>query len=71
MKLSELIALKRLQSKMSLQELADTCGCSKGHLHDIEHGKNPNITMRIAVRLSAALGISMNAMACAFIRESE
>jgi transcriptional regulator with XRE-family HTH domain len=65
MKLCELIESRRKQSGMSLQDLADACGATKTHVWEIEQGKTVNIGLLLAVRLSIALGIPVNALAAA------
>lgn len=65
MTLAELIRTRREAANMSLQELGDLVGLSKGHVHAIENGQTVNIGILTAVRLSIALGTSINSIAIA------
>lgn len=65
MKLGEIIKARRAESGMSLQDVADAAGMTKGYLHEIESGKTFNLGLIIAIRLSVCLGIPVNMMAAA------
>lgn len=71
MTLSELVRQKREAAGLSLQELGDIVGLSKGHVHAIENGQTVNIGILVAVRLSIALGASINQIAIAATQSSE
>jgi putative transcriptional regulator len=45
----------RKAARLSLQELADRCGTSKGHMHCIESDKG-NPSLKLAYRIAAILG---------------
>ena len=65
MNLSELIKSRREAHNMSLQDVADACGVTKGYVWEIEQGKSLNPSLSVAIRLSLCLGISINALAAA------
>ena len=65
MTLGELIKGRRTQADMSLQDLADACGATKGYVWEIENGRTINIGLLLAVRLSIALGVPVNVLAAA------
>lgn len=67
MRLGDLIKQRREQAGMSLQDLADSCGCTKSYVWDIEQGKTVNIGLLLAARLSVALGVPVNALAAAAV----
>lgn len=48
----------RKAAGLTLQELADACGTSKGHLHCLE-GPNGNPALRTAYKIAAVLGKSV------------
>lgn len=64
MTLAELLKTARVKSGMTLQETADACGLTKGHLHDLESGRHIN------PGLSVALGLIISAMASAVIESN-
>lgn len=55
--LGELISDQREAWGLSLQALADKVGCSKAHLHDLEHGRSRNPAADLIGRLADALMI--------------
>lgn len=65
MTLGDIVKTRREQAGMSLQDLADASGCTKAHVWEIEQGKTSNIGLHLAIRLSIALGIPVNALAAA------
>lgn len=67
MSLGELIRSARERAGMSLQDLADATGASKGHLHGVEQGKTVDIGILLAARLSIALGLTITALASAAV----
>lgn len=50
----------RARRKLSLQEVADRAGLSKSHVWEMENGRSRNPTIDTAVRLAAALGVSLD-----------
>lgn len=67
MTLGQLISDRREQSGMSLQDLADACGATKGHIHSIETGNVVNIGFLLGIRLSLALGVPVNTLAASVL----
>lgn len=67
MKFSELIKQKREALGLTLQEVGDACGITKGHLHDLEAGRHRNPGLYTCVRLSVALGVSVQSLGAAII----
>lgn len=63
MKLGDLIKQRRETAGMSLQDVADAVGATKGYIWEIENGKTVNIGLLLVVRLSVALAIPVNALA--------
>lgn len=70
MTLGELLRQSRACSRMTLQEVADAAGTTKGHLHDLESGRHFNPGLFTCTRLAVALGISVQAMAAAVIESN-
>lgn len=66
MRIGELIESRRKKAGMSLQDVADACGISKGYLWEIEDGRTVNVGILLAIRL----GIHVNMLAAAAL-ESE
>lgn len=71
MKLGDLIRGRREEAGLSLQQLGDAVGLSKGYLSEIEHGSTVNIGLMAAVRLSIALGVPVNSLAATAIESSQ
>lgn len=71
MKFGDLIAQKRDQLGLTLQEVGDGAGVSKGHLHDLEKGKHINPGLYTATRLSVILGLPVSLLAAAIIESNE
>jgi transcriptional regulator with XRE-family HTH domain len=71
MTLADLLKQRRQQASMSLQDVADVTGITKTHVHEIETGKTVNIGVLTAIRLSVALGVSINVVAAAALVSSE
>jgi len=71
MTLGKLIKAKRQGLGLTLQELSDASGISKGQLHAIENDGAPNMALVTAARLSVALGLNVQAMACAALFAKE
>ncbi len=68
-RLGALLRNKREALGMTLQEVADTCGSHKGHVHALESGRHePGILL--CARLSVALGLPVQAMAAAAISDA-
>jgi len=63
MKLGDLIKQRRETAGMSLQDVADAVGATKGYIWEIENGKTANIGLLLATRLSIALAVPVNALA--------
>jgi len=53
------IKAKRLESGLSREELAFRCFTDKSQIHKIEEGLVENITIHTILKISAALGVSM------------
>lgn len=70
MNLSEFIKARREASGLTLQELADAVGCTKSHIWEMEN-KPCNPTLRVALRLSVALGVRINALAACLLEEEK
>ena len=69
MKIGQLISQARERAGLSLQEVADGSGSSKGYIHDIEHGRANNISLRTAIKLSICLSIPINIMAASVLQD--
>jgi transcriptional regulator with XRE-family HTH domain len=54
------VADLRRSQKLTLDELAERAGMSKSHVWETENGKASNPTVDTAVRLSRALGCSLD-----------
>jgi transcriptional regulator with XRE-family HTH domain len=67
MSLADLIKKARKSSGMTLDELAECASMSKSYIWSLENGVDTNPTLGHCVRLSLALGISVNAMAAASV----
>lgn len=65
MKLGELLKGRREQAGVSLQDVADACGITKSHVWEIEQGNTINIGLLTVIRISVALGVSINIIAAA------
>lgn len=65
MRLGQLLKQRRELQNMSLQEVGDACGLSKGYVWEIEAGKTTNIGLMTAIRLSIALNLPVSAMCAA------
>lgn len=70
MKLGQLLKQRREMTGMSLQDVGDACGLSKGYVWEIEAGKTVNIGLLTAIRLSIALNLTVSAM-CAAALETD
>lgn len=53
----EVVKAARKAQKLSLQEVADACGCTKSHMWDIEQEKSCNPSARFVWLISQALCI--------------
>ncbi len=49
----------RMKKKLSLQQLADLIGASKGHVWDLEQGNTKNPSLELLTQLSRALEVSI------------
>lgn len=63
MTLGQLIAQQRAAAGVTLQQLADACGTSRGHICDIEHDRYSDITLRLALAISTSLGVPLGVLA--------
>jgi transcriptional regulator with XRE-family HTH domain len=70
-RIGELIESRRKEAGMSLQDVADACGISKGYVWEIENGKTVNIGILLAIRLSICMGLSVNMLAAAALESSD
>lgn len=52
-----LMRQKRQAAGLSLQKLADAVGSSKAYMWQLENKKDPQPTIRLAFRISRALGV--------------
>ncbi len=71
MNLAQLLSEKRVHLGLTLQEVGDAAGISKGHLHDLEKGKHANPGLYTITKLSVILGIPVSLMAAAVIESNE
>jgi transcriptional regulator with XRE-family HTH domain len=71
MNFSALIRAKRDAAGLTLQEVGDAAGITKGHLHDLESGRHINPGLYTCVRLSVALGVTVQAMGAAILESHE
>lgn len=69
MKLNELLKTRRTSLGLTLQDVGDAAGLGKGYVHDLENGKTLNPGIQTCVRLSIALGITINQIAAAAVSE--
>lgn len=56
--LAQFIRSRRVELGLSLQQLADRCGYSKGHMWDLERGSTTNPTISTLNALAAGLQVS-------------
>lgn len=70
MNFATLIKNKRVASGMTLQEVGDAAGITKGHLHDLENDRHCNPGLFTCTRLALALGLNIQAMAAAVIESN-
>lgn len=71
MRLGELMKQRRTTADMSLQDVADAVGLTKGYVWEIEQGKTINIGILSAIRISVALGIPINLIASSALESME
>ena len=71
MKFGDLIKARRDALGLTLQEVGDASGITKGHLHDLEHGRHINPGLYTCARLALALGLTVQGMAAALIESHE
>ena len=71
MKFGDLIKTRRDALGLTLQEVGDAAGVTKGHLHDLEHGRHMNPGLYTCARLALALGLTVQAMAAAIVESRE
>ena len=69
MKFGELIRAKRQALGLTLEEVGDAIGSSKGYIHGLESGRDANPGLLLSVRLSVALGINLQLMGAAVIED--
>lgn len=69
MKLGELIKSRRDASGLSLQELADACGVTKSHIWELEQGSTSNPSLRLTIKLSMVLGVSVGSLAATLVED--
>lgn len=64
MELKDIVSAYRRQSKLTMQELADKCGLSKGYISMLESGKHPNNERKLVPSLDTykklASGMGLN-----------
>ncbi len=61
MTLASVVKSRRAELGISLQQLADRCGSTKSHMHEIEKGSSCNPTVNTICGLAA--GLQMSAVA--------
>lgn len=66
MTLGNLLKMKRLALGMTLEEVAQAAGTSKGHIHELENDKSEPGLLTCA-KLSVALGVTVQSMAAAVL----
>lgn len=71
MNFGELIKAKRDALGLTLQEVGDAAGMTKGHLHDLEHSRHKNPGLYTCARLAIVLGITVQSMAAAIIESNQ
>lgn len=69
--LAKLVLTHRKQLGMSLQNLAEATGISKGHLHDLEKGRTVDIKVSTAFKLASVLGVAMSVVIEASVKSIE
>lgn len=67
MTLGEMLKQKRVALGLTLQEVGDAAGVTKGHIHDLETGKQFNPGIFTCARLAIALGLTVQAIAAAAV----
>ena len=65
MTLGEMLKQKRMAIGLTLQEVGDAAGLTKGHVHELESGKQFNPGIFTCARLAIVLGLTVQAMAAA------
>lgn len=65
MNLGELIKKARKANGLTLEELAEATSTSKSYIWGLENNKDVNPSIQHCAKLSLALGISVNSIACA------
>ncbi len=56
------IRQRRKGLRLSLQDVADRCGCTKSHVWELEKGRSANPTISMALALCRALQCSLNSL---------
>ena len=59
---SERIRESRLSRNLSLTQLAELSGVSKGYLSQLENGKRKTLSIPIARKIAVALGVDLNGL---------
>lgn len=54
------LAVLRSERDLTLQDVADRAGLSKSHVWELEQGRAKNPTLDTVLRLSTALGVSLD-----------
>ena len=54
----------RERNKLTLQELANSVGSSKSHMHELESGRKTEPSFSMVYRMSITLGCDMRLFAC-------
>lgn len=68
MTLGQFIKSRREALAMSLQDVGDASGVSKAYVWELEQDKSMP-SLRVAMRLSITLGVSVNALAATTLEE--
>ncbi len=56
------IRQRRKGLRLSLQDVADRCGCTKSHVWELENGRTTNPTISTALALCRALQCNLNSL---------
>ncbi len=60
--LGDIIKRRRLSEELTLEELANMLGTSKGYIHDLESGRASNPSFEFTMRLFDVLNLNANAV---------
>lgn len=69
--LGEEVKLARTEARMSLQEVADASGFTKGHVWEVEKGRARNPTIGMVAGLAKGLGVPFLRLAQAALNTTQ